>query len=256
MRHIVAFSMLLSIFAAQEKPTKITLPNISTENLLSLNFDNSNFAWIGSDQGLIRYDGINVDIFRSNPFSSKSLSGNRVWFLDNYNSDTLIIITDDAIHLYSNKDYEFEQYKINSRPTNYFKHNDDIWITTLSDGVYNLSEDKELVRYKFEPLNPFSISSSNLESVNGEKFAADSDGNIWLATSSGLNQLQSNNSVKRFFRSNTNNILLSENILSVYYSESNILLIGTDKGLNYLDLSNEEFSADPMLKNMSIFLLS
>ena len=253
MRHIVAFSMLLSIFAAQEKPTKITLPNISTENLLSLNFDNSNFAWIGSDQGLIRYDGINVDIFRSNPFSSKSLSGNRVWFLDNYNSDTLIIITDDAIHLYSNKDYEFEQYKINSRPTNYFKHNDDIWITTLSDGVYNLSEDKELVRYKFEPLNPFSISSSNFESMNGEKFAADSDGNIWLATSSGLNQLQSNNSVKRFFRSNTNNILLSENILSVYYSESNILLIGTDKGLNYLDLSNEEFSADPMLKNMSIF---
>ena len=97
------------------------------------------------DQGLIRYDGINVDIFRSNPFSSKSLSGNRVWFLDNYNSDTLIIITDDAIHLYSNKDYEFEQYKINSRPTNYFKHNDDIWITTLSDGVYNLSKNKELV---------------------------------------------------------------------------------------------------------------
>ena len=209
MKHNFLACFLLTFSFAEDRLDKIKLPNTPSENLLSINFDNSNFTWIGSDQGLIRYDGIDIDIFRSNPFSSKSLSGNRVWFIENYNADTLIVITDNAIHLYSKKDYNFEQYKIGSRPTNYYRNKNDIWITTLSDGVYKLSGKKELISYKFEPLNPFSISSSNFESINGEKFAADKDGNIWLATSSGLNLLKSNNSARRFFKSNTNNTLLS-----------------------------------------------
>lgn len=251
---LISFACLLLSFAiAEDRLNNIKLPNTPSENFLSINFDNSNFAWIGSDQGLIRYDGIDVEIFRSNPFSSKSLSGNRVWFLDNYNSDTLIVITDNGIHLYSKKNYEFEQFKIASRPTNYFRHKNDIWITTLSDGVYKLSKNKKLTRYKFEPLNPFSISSSNFESIDGSKFSADQDGNIWLATSSGLNKLQSDNSVKRFFKSNTNNALLSEKILTLYYSNSNILLVGTEKGLNYYNIDTEKFTVEPKLKNIAIF---
>ena len=253
MKFISFACLLLSLSIAEDRLDNIKLPNTPSENFLSINFDNSNFAWIGSDQGLIRYDGIDVEIFRSNPFSSKSLSGNRVWFLDNYNSDTLTVITDNAIHLYSKKNYEFEQFKIASRPTNYFRHKNDIWVTTLSGGVYKLSKNKKLDRYKFEPLNPFSISSSNFESNSGNKFAADLDGNIWLATSSGLNKLKLDNSVRRFFKSNTNNKLLSEKILTLYYSNKNILFVGTEKGLNYYSLDTEKFTMEPKLKNVAIF---
>ena len=238
MRLLSLFYLLLSLLIAEDKIENVILPNIPSKNLLSITSDNSNFIWIGTDQGLIRYDGIDVDVFRSNPFSPKALSGNRVWFLDNYNADTLIVITDNAIHLYNKKNYEFEQFKISSRPTNYFKLGNEIWITTLSDGVYRLNNNKKLISYKFEPLNPFSISSSNFESINGSKFALDSNSNIWLATSSGLNKIQKDNSVRRYFRSNTDNVLLSENVLSLYYLDSGNLFIGTDKGLNYYDFSN------------------
>ena len=252
MRLVILFFLQLSFVLAEEKIEKINLQNIPSNNLLSVVSDNSNFVWIGTDQGLVRYDGIDIDVFRSNPFSSKSLSGNRVWFLDNYNADTLIVITDNALHLYSKKNYEFEQYKINSRPTNYFKSKNEIWITTLSDGVYKLSKNKELIRFKFEPLDPFSISSSNFESIYGGKFSYDSEGDLWLATPSGLNKIQKNNSVRRYFRSNTNNALLSENILCVYYLDSGTLMIGTDKGLNYFDVASEKFSAESKLNNKSI----
>jgi Predicted periplasmic ligand-binding sensor domain len=244
MRLISLLYLLLTLVAAEDKIRRINLPNIPSKNLLSVTTDGSGFIWAGTDQGLVRYDGINVDIFRSNPFSSTSLSGNRVWFLDNYNADTLIVITDNAIHLYNKKNYEFEKFKISSRPTNYFKLGNEIWITTLSDGVYKLNNDKELISYKFEPLNPFSISSSNFESINGNKFALDSNGNIWLATLSGLNKIQKDNSVRRYFRSNTNNALLSENILSLYFLDSGTLFIGTDKGLNYYDINNEKFTSE------------
>ena len=252
MRLVILFFLQLSFVLAEEKIEKINLQNIPSNNLLSVVSDSSNFVWIGTDQGLVRYDGIDIDVFRSNPFSSKSLSGNRVWFLDNYNADTLIVITDNALHLYSKKNYEFEQYKINSRPTNYFKSKNEIWITTLSDGVYKLSKNKELIRFKFEPLDPFSISSSNFESIYGGKFSYDSEGDLWLATPSGLNKIQKNNSVRRYFRSNTNNALLSENILCVYYLDSGTLMIGTDKGLNYFDVASEKFSAESKLNNKSI----
>ena len=252
MRLLSLFYLLLSLLIAEDKIEDVILPNIPSKNLLSITSDNSNFIWIGTDQGLIRYDGIDVDVFRSNPFSPKALSGNRVWFLDNYNADTLIVITDNAIHLYNKKNYEFEQFKISSRPTNYFKLGNEIWITTLSDGVYRLNNNKKLISYKFEPLNPFSISSSNFQSINGGKFAPDSNGNIWLATSSGLNKIQKDNSVRRYFRSNTDNVLLSENVLSLYYLDSGNLFIGTDKGLNYYDFSNEQFSTEPKLNNKSI----
>ena len=252
MKFAILFYLQLSFILAEDKIENINLQNIPSNNLLSVVSDNSNFVWVGTDQGLVRYDGIDIDVFRSNPFSSSSLSGNRVWFLDNYNADTLIVITDDAIHLYSKKDYEFEKYKINSRPTNYFKFKDEIWITTLSDGVYKLSKNKELVRFKFEPLDPFSISSSNFESIDGSKFSYDSNGDLWLATPSGLNKIQKNNSVRRYFRSNTDNALLSENILCVYYLDSGTLMIGTDKGLNYLDIRSDKFSAESKLKNKSI----
>ncbi|MFL3053028.1 MAG: SpoIIE family protein phosphatase [Candidatus Neomarinimicrobiota bacterium] len=249
---MILFYLQLSFILAEDKIKNINLQNIPSNNLLSVVSDNSNFVWIGTDQGLVRYDGIDIDVFRSNPFSSNSLSGNRVWFLDNYNTDTLIVITDNALHLYSKKNYKFEQYKINSRPTNYFKFKNEIWITTLSDGVYKLSKNKELIRFKFEPLDPFSISSSSFESIYGNKFSYDSNGDVWLATPSGLNKIQKNNSVRRYFRSNTNNALLSENILCVYYFDSGTLMIGTNKGLNYLDIANEKFSVETKLKDKSI----
>ena len=202
MLKFAVFHLLIGFLIADERLLKISLPSVPTKNFLSITSDSKNFLWIGTDQGLVRYDGIDSDIFRSNPFSSKSLSGNRVWFLDNYNEDTLVVVTDNAIHLYSKKNYEFEQFKISSRPTNYFKNKYDIWITTLSGGVYKLNSKKEVVHFKFEPLNPFSISSSNFESINGNKFALDHNNSMWLATSSGLNKINDDNTVRRYFKSN------------------------------------------------------
>ena len=67
-----------------------------------------------------------------------------------------------------------------------------------------------------------------------------------------LNKIQKDNSVRRYYRSNTENALLSENILCVYYQGNGTLIIGTDKGLNYLDINTNKFSTESELKNKSI----
>ena len=73
MRLFSLLYLLPTLIVAEDKIRQINLPNIPSRNLLSVTSDGSSFIWAGSDQGLVRYDGINVDIFRSNPFSSISL---------------------------------------------------------------------------------------------------------------------------------------------------------------------------------------
>ena len=68
MRSIILFYLQLSFDLAEDKIENINLQNIPSNNLLSIVSDRSNFVWIGTDQSLVRYDRIDIDVFRSCEF--------------------------------------------------------------------------------------------------------------------------------------------------------------------------------------------
>ena len=68
--------------------------------------------WLATDQGLNRFDGINNSVFRSNPFITTALKGNRVWHVEDYAVDTLVVISDNAFHLFTPKNYSFARFDI------------------------------------------------------------------------------------------------------------------------------------------------
>ena len=245
-------SYFLLSFAFGQSLGKLSVPNLSSNTIYSAFHSKSGILWIGTDQGLNRFDGISNDVFRSNPFSEYALNGNRAWFIDHYSKDTLMVISDNAIHLFGNKDYKFNRYNIESRPTHYSKLGKELWIATYSSGIYRLDAQKKLHHLRFDPLDPFTVSTSNFTSNTGNKFAYDIEGNVWLATNQGLNFIQSSdNTVKRFFRSNTDNLLLSDNVTAVFFDDG-VLYIGTDKGLNYLDLATGQFTIENNINNESV----
>ena len=249
-RYIILNLTFCSLFGSDLK--LLNIEGLSSNNVNTIFYDKNGLLWVGTDQGLNRYDGLENKVFRSNPFISTALNGNRIWFIDEYNTDTLIVISDNAMHLFTPKNYSFERFTIESRPTSHFKDKNEIWITTLDKGVYRFDSGKNLHHYKFDPLNPFSISTSEFKSRVGKKFAADNNGKIWLATSKGLCSIdKQTNFVSRYFRSNTNNKLLSDKINSVFFLDG-ILYIGTDNGLNYLDVDKMEFLSESKIKNISI----
>tara|TARA_B100000674_G_scaffold137988_1_gene107655 strand:+ start:1812 stop:4787 length:2976 start_codon:yes stop_codon:yes gene_type:complete len=240
----------LPLFASDLK--KVNIEGLSSNNINTIHSDSNGLLWIGTDQGLNRYDGLKNKVFRSNPFNTKSLSGNRIWYVENYNQDTLIVISDNAIHLFTPKNYTFKRYEIQSRPTSLYREGSDFWITTLDRGVYRFDSSKTLHHYRFDPLNPFSISTSEFKSQVGIKFASDSAGKIWLATDKGLCSIdKETNFVSRYFKSNTGGKLLSDKINTVFFHEEK-LYIGTENGLNYLNSDNMKFSMEPELDGISI----
>ena len=208
--------------------------------------------WLATDQGLNRFDGINNSVFRSNPFITTALKGNRVWHVEDYAVDTLVVISDNAFHLFTPKNYSFARFDIESRPTTIYRDGIEFWITTLDKGIYRFDKNQKLHHFKFDPLNPFSIATSEFKSTTGTKFATDNQGKVWLATEKGLCSIDKDSGfVSRYFQSNTNNKLLSNRVNSVYFY-NDVLHIGTDNGLNYLNTQSMEFSSEETLNGISI----
>src|SRR6187549_2543400 len=78
---IILFSSLIFKSIAAQKPY-LYFNRLTTQNGLSHNKvnciiqDKRGFIWIGTDDGLNRYDGHNFTIFRHQPDSGATLSGN------------------------------------------------------------------------------------------------------------------------------------------------------------------------------------
>src|SRR4030095_8897308 len=51
---------------------------LSHENVISITKDKDGFLWIGTANGLNRFDGISFKIFRNNPNSEESIPGNYI----------------------------------------------------------------------------------------------------------------------------------------------------------------------------------
>ena len=128
--------------------------------------DTRGFIWLGTDDGLNRYDGNNFTIFRNQPANPHSVSGNMITDLLEDKSGILWIATaDGGLTKY---DYrlspvnQFVQYKHHpsdtaSIPVNVLNalledHNDNLWIATSGAGVLKFNkETRTFARGKLGP---------------------------------------------------------------------------------------------------------
>ena len=70
--------LFLSIVYTEEF-RQIKIEGLSSSRILSIAQDSTGFIWLGTDEGLNRFDGHKNKIYRSNIFDEKTISGNRVW---------------------------------------------------------------------------------------------------------------------------------------------------------------------------------
>ena len=56
-----------------------TRNGLSDNEISAISNDGRGFIWLGTNEGLNRYDGYNVTVYNSNPFDVMALSGNRIW---------------------------------------------------------------------------------------------------------------------------------------------------------------------------------
>lgn len=148
--------------------------------------DDYDFIWIGTADGLNRYDGISFATYKPvfpNGFTQGNVTVNQIL---NKNSDTLFICTDLGMYVYSYISDVFSQFPLVPDQIPILCAQNDaygnLWLGT-SRGLFKLNDKLKIVKkYTFDKNNPQSISNNYINRI-----LLDSENKLWIGTKQGLN---------------------------------------------------------------------
>jgi ligand-binding sensor domain-containing protein len=194
MRVVFTYLSLLFYFLCSAQPATLYFRNVNTGSGLSHNKincivqDKRGFTWIGTDDGLNRYDGNRFQVFRHDPTNPSSLSGNMITdLLEDKNEILWIATADGGLTRYNyrlNPKDQFKQYKhspgdSSSIPVNIINalaedKLGNLWLATSGNGVLRFNKESEIFT---EPIRRRSRTCLDL--------AIDHKGIIWAGNQGG-----------------------------------------------------------------------
>ncbi|MDM8514971.1 two-component regulator propeller domain-containing protein [Desulfobacterales bacterium HSG16] len=253
----IAFFFILSGMVSAQNNT-IRFEHISVAQGLSQSSvhciiqDNKGFIWLGTQDGLNRYDGYSFKVIKNDPENSFSLSHNIVKSIYEDSKGVLWIGTwGGGLNKFDRKKEKIIRYMHNPNELSSLSHNNVmsiyedsrniLWIGTENGGINKFdSENEEFTHYQNDSDDLSSLSHNDVKSIY-----EDSKGNLWVGTEDGLNKF--NREKEKFIRYRNNPddpFSLSQNEIWYIYEDSEATLwIGTKNGgLNKFDQENEKFT--------------
>lgn len=209
--------------------------------------DEKGFMWFGGSDGLARYDGYNLKIYKHDNTDSSSISSNQVWDLLIDSQGRFWIATDLGLNLFDYATQTFKHFLHDPNDDTSISHNivkilfedseNVVWVGTY-DGLNSLNgEQLNFTRYFSNPNDPDSLSDNIVSSIT-----EDHDGVIWLATDRGLNKYDRNTKkFKAYFNHwGDQNTLDNDRVRIVREDSLNRLWAGTYTSLNLFDRDTEK----------------
>jgi len=213
--------------------------------------DNKGFMWIGTEDGLNKYDGYNFEFYYHDPDNPNSLSDNWITAIFEDKSGLIWIGTRNGLNRFDRKQNKFDRFKrISSEPASlsdnsvtaiYEDRFGKLWIGTEDGGlnVFN-KKTKRFEHYKDEKKDNFNLSDDWVFSIYEDK-----KGNLWIGTNSGLNLFGGDYDHFIRFENDVSTIdsIESNIICSIFEDYKGTLWIGTEGGLFIFDREKMEFIA-------------
>jgi len=184
------------------------ISNGLTDNaVLSVLQDERGFVWMGTINGLNRFDGHTFKSFRSVPGDSTSIGSNYIFSLFKDPSQDMWIGTKEGIYIFEPRDEEFRRFdamtadgvKVNSFvSTIAADQSGRLWIATIGQGVFSWWEG-ELTQYTYTGERE----KHYLATGNNYFLYVDREGTVWVASQDLGTPLSRYNAEKDCFESYT-----------------------------------------------------
>jgi ligand-binding sensor domain-containing protein/signal transduction histidine kinase len=211
---------------------------LSQNSAYAICMDYRGFMWIGTRDGLNKYDGYTITQYKHSKKDSTSLSNNfiRVIFSDSKNRlwigtsngglELYNFVLDNFTHFAGNNG---DQPQISGNNISTIKEDNqgNLWIGTIDAGLFMFNPDKNIVKsYQHSDSIENSISSNSVRAL-----CIDRDGYIWLGfwTPGGLNRFDPKTGEIIKYTS-LNSGISSDYVREIYIDRNNVLWIGTDGG--------------------------
>lgn len=218
--------------------------------------DYTGFIWIGTRNGLNKYDANKVTVYEPIKNDTTSLSSNYISCLYVSSDSTLWVGTNYGLNIYdSGKDNFTRNLNQPDRPGSlsdpkinsiFEDKSGQIWIGT--DHGLNLVLSKkplQVQRFLTSPDNPNSLVSDKVLEITQDK-----NGNLWIGTNSGLSKLiykgPSDYQFSSFyFPDSNNNPDIGLNLMSIIQDKSGLLWVGRrSNGIIFFNPETNKFIAD------------
>lgn len=231
-----------------------TNDGLADNNIHCILQDSFGFMWFGSEEGLHRYDGYSVEVFRNEPDNTNSISANIVRALYEDAFGRLWIGTDGGgISIFDLKKEVFidlqddENYKLTSNEVFCFapSRNNHLWVGT-KNGLNHIAISPDNSR-PIESITHYLHSSDDPNSLiypHVYSILEDSEGTVWVGTTEGgLSRLDAGaEKFINYYAEDKSGAISSRAIMSIYEDSRGDLWFGTwAHGLNYYDKANDSF---------------
>jgi ligand-binding sensor domain-containing protein len=208
--------------------------------------DSQGFLWVGTEDGLNRYNGYGFTTFKPRPGDAKSLSNAQVWAIHEARDGALWVGTYGGLNRYDRATGSFTSFQHNaadprSLSSNYVRaicedSQGVLWVGT-KDGLNRMlltERGVEFERFLHDPADPASLPDDYIRQI-----VEDRAGNLWVGTdSAGLVRLAAaRRGFDRFRHRDDDSASLSDDmVLALLADASGALWVGTNRGgLNRYD---------------------
>jgi signal transduction histidine kinase/ligand-binding sensor domain-containing protein/DNA-binding response OmpR family regulator len=225
------FFLTIPCFQAKSAPMGFSFEKFTYNNQLPSNSvirifdDKEGYMWFGTKDGLCRFDGYDMKVFRSSALTPGKLSNNEIQCIVEDNDQQLWVGTYEGINIIDKKSYSIRQLdndlikkeRINSILPDSKGY---IWIATSNNGVLCMNQKTgEFKHYSIDKDSPLKLKSNNVSNIY-----EDNDGRIWISSwKSGLCYIDKNQTHISYLPK----IGINDNPFRIYQDKSKIIWICT-----------------------------
>jgi len=201
---VVGMCALLAAVAAsamEQRPLVLrhltTADGLPQATVMTTLRDSQGFVWLGTEDGLVRFDGRQVVRYARSPDARDSLPGNFIWqVVEDAHHDLWIAIKNAGVARWRRDTDRFESYQhvaddadslaSNSVHTLLVDRQGRVWVGTTDAGVDILDPSSGHVRHlRHDPLQKDSLSSDYVYTLTQDRA-----GDVWIGTKEGLDRWQ------------------------------------------------------------------
>jgi ligand-binding sensor domain-containing protein/serine phosphatase RsbU (regulator of sigma subunit) len=227
---------------------------LSQGSVLCILQDSRGFMWFGTQDGLNKFDGYEIKIFKHNPADPHSINDNFIVYIAEDSNRTLWFGTLNNPSILSKFDRKTETFthiaknsvtlsgaKVSQANMEYIDPSGVRWSGAQGPGLsrFDPHTGKEKI-YKHDPDNPGSLLDNRIYSVVG-----DHAGTIWIGTREGLERFDAKSeSFIHYRHDEEKSQSLSDNyVWPILEDRNGVLWVGTYRGgLNRFDRTTETFT--------------
>ncbi|TXG38648.1 hybrid sensor histidine kinase/response regulator transcription factor [Seonamhaeicola maritimus] len=198
---------------------------LAQNSIMNVLQDLDGFLWIGTPNGLYKYDGNQYKVYRHQTNDSLSISNNSIYELELDIHGNILIGTGSGLCKFDRLKETFSTFPgdlKNGRISAIYPEKDGgLWVGTLHSGLYHLKADdsygNDPEHYTHQLSKSTSIDSDKVQSIT-----KDHEGNLWVGTFTGLNKMYETKSGNGFLQIEE----VNEEIKSLFVDERGELWIG------------------------------